>query len=146
MADDQKKEEKVEEKKEVKVSAELKKIIDSVEKLTVLELSELVKALEDKFGVSAAAPVAMAAAGAPAGGDAAPAEEAKSEYQVVLTAAGANKIGVIKALREINQELGLKEAKDLAEAAPKEVGTFKKEVAEEAKKKLEEAGAQVELK
>ena len=131
-------------KKEVKVSANLTKIIEAVEKLTVLELAELVKALEDKFGVSAAAPVAMAAgASAP---QVAPAEEAKSEYQVMLTAAGANKIGVIKALREINQELGLKEAKDLAEAAPKEVGTFKKEVAEEAKKKLEAAGAQVELK
>lgn len=131
-------------KKEVKVSANLKKIIEEVEKLTVLELNDLVKALEDKFGVSAAAPVAVAAV--PAAGAAAPAEEAKSEYQVVLTAAGANKIGVIKALREINQELGLKEAKDLAEAAPKEVGTYKKDVAEEAKKKLEAAGAQVELK
>lgn len=129
---------------EVKISANLKKIIDEVEKLSVLELAELVKALEDKFGVSAAAPVAVAAgASAP---QAAPAAEEKSEYQVVLTAAGANKIGVIKALREINQELGLKEAKDLAEAAPKEVGTYKKEVAEEAKKKLEAAGAQVELK
>lgn len=137
------KDETKKEEKSVKVSAKLEKIIEEVEKLTVLELSELVKALEDKFGVSAAAPVAVAAAGAAA---AAPVEEAKSEYQVVLTAAGANKIGVIKALREINQELGLKEAKDLAEAAPKEVGTYKKEVAEEAKKKLEAAGAQVELK
>ncbi|MBU2052135.1 MAG: 50S ribosomal protein L7/L12 [Patescibacteria group bacterium] len=130
--------------KKVKVSPNLKKIIDEVEKLTVLELAELVKALEDKFGVSAAAPVAAAA---PAAGVSTPqAAEEKSEYQVVLTAAGANKIGVIKALREINQELGLKEAKDLSEAAPKEVGTYKKEVAEEAKKKLEAAGAQVELK
>lgn len=131
-------------KKEVKLSANLKKIIEEVEKLTVIELSDLIKALEDKFGVSAAAPVAVAAAGAPAA--AAEAEEAKSEYQVVLSSAGANKIGVIKALREINPELGLKEAKDLAEAAPKEVGTFKKEEAETAKKKLEAAGAQVELK
>jgi len=130
-------------KKEVKLSSSLKKIIDEVEKLTVLELADLVKALEDKFGVSAAAPVAAAVAPAAA---AAPQEEAKSEYQVVLTSAGANKIGVIKALREINPELGLKEAKDLAEAAPKEVGTFKKEEAETAKKKLEAAGAQVELK
>lgn len=128
----------------VKVSAKLGKIIEEVEKLTVLELAELVKALEDKFGVSAAAPMAIAAPAA--AGAAAPAAEEKSEYQVMLTAAGANKIGVIKALREINQELGLKEAKDLAEAAPKEVGTYKKEVAEEAKKKLEAAGAQVELK
>ena len=142
MADEPKKEAK----KEVKVSASLQKIIDSVEKLTVLELAELVKALEDKFGVSAAAPMAAApAAGTPAAGAAA-APEAKAEYQLVLTSAGANKIGVIKALREINQELGLKEAKDLTEAAPKEVGTFKKEEAEAAKKKLEEAGAQVELK
>ena len=129
-----------------KLSAKLTKIIEEVEKLTVLELADLVKALEDKFGVSAAAPAAAAAA--PAAGTSAPqaAEEAKSEYQVVLASAGANKIGVIKALREIKQELGLKEAKDLAEAAPKEVGTFKKEEAETAKKKLETAGAQVELK
>lgn len=135
---------KKEAKKTVKVSANLQKIIDQVEKLTVLELAELVKALEDKFGVSAAAPVAAAAA--PATGEAAEEKEEKSEYQVVLADAGANKIGVIKALREVNQDLGLKEAKDLAEAAPKEVGTFKKEEAEEAKKKLEAAGAQVELK
>ena len=134
-------------KKEIKVSASLQKIIDTIEKLSVLELNELVKALENKFGVSAAPTMAVAAA-APAAGESAgaPAAEEKSEYQVVLTAAGANKIGVIKALREVNQELGLKEAKDLAEAAPKEVGTFKKEQAEEAKKKLEAAGAQVELK
>ena len=132
-------------KKEVKVSKNLQTIIDQVEKLTVLELADLVKALEDKFGVSAAAPVAVAGA-APAGGEAAEEKEEKAEYQVVLADAGANKIGVIKALREVNQDLGLKEAKDLAEAAPKEVGTFKKEVAEEAKKKLEAAGAQVELK
>ena len=118
----------------------LKKIIDEVEKLSVLELSELVKALEEKFGVSAAAPVAAAGASAPQA-------EEKSEYQVMLTAAGANKIGVIKALREINQELGLKEAKDLVDTAPKPVlEAAKKEDAEAAKKKLEEAGAQVELK
>jgi large subunit ribosomal protein L7/L12 len=138
---------KAEVKKEVKVSAKLQKLVDAVEKLTVLELAELVKALEDKFGVSAAVPIAAAAA-APSGtaeGGAGAGEE-KSEYLVMLSATGANKIGVIKALREINQELGLKEAKDLAEAAPKEVGTFKKEEAEEAKKKLEAAGAQVELK
>ena len=92
------KETKAEDKKEtVKVSKNLQTIIDQVEKLTVLELSELVKALEDKFGVSAAAPVAVAAAGAPA--EAAEEKEEKSEYQVVLTDAGANKIGVIKALR-----------------------------------------------
>jgi len=128
-----------------KLSPNLTKIIEAVEKLTVLELAELVKALEDKFGVSAAAPTVVAAAPASAAGSG-EAKEEKSEYQVMLTACGANKIGVIKALREINQELGLKEAKDLAEAAPKEVGTYKKEAAEEAKKKLEAAGAQVELK
>ena len=128
-----------------KLCPNLTKIIEAVEKLTVLELAELVKALEDKFGVSAAAPTVVAAAPASAAGSG-EAKEEKSEYQVMLTACGANKIGVIKALREINQELGLKEAKDLAEAAPKEVGTYKKEVAEEAKKKLEAAGAQVELK
>lgn len=130
-------------KKEVKVSAKLAKIIEEVEKLSVLELADLVKALEEKFGISAAAPVASVSAGAPA---AAPVAEEKSEYLVMLTSTGANKIGVIKALREINQTLGLKEAKDLAEAAPKEVGTFKKEEAESAKKKLVDAGAQVELK
>jgi len=143
MSDDQK---KPETKSDVKLSASAQKIIDAVEKLTVLELADLVKALEDKFGVSAAAPVTVAGAAPAANGEAPEKEEEKSEYQVTLASAGANKIGVIKALREINQELGLKEAKDLAEAAPKEVGTFKKEEAEEAKKKLEAAGAQVELK
>jgi len=134
-----------EEKKTIKVSDKLQKIIDEVEKLTVLELSELVKALEDKFGVSAAAPMAMVA-GPAAGGEAAAAEE-KTEFDVVLAGAGANKIAVIKAVRELNQTLGLKEAKDLVEAAPKTVlEGAKKEDAEAAKKKLEEAGAQVELK
>ena len=153
MTDDQKKPEpkakpaedkKPEPKKQVKVSASLQKIIDQIAKLSVIELADLVKALEDKFGVTAA-PMVMAGA-APAAGEAADKPEEKSEYQVVLTDAGANKIGVIKALREINQDLGLKEAKDLAESAPKEIGTFKKEVAEDAKKKLSATGAQVELK
>ena len=131
-------------KKDIKVSANLQKIIDQVGTLTVLELADLVKALEDKFGVSAA-PVAVAGA-APAG-DAAPDKpEEKAEYEVILASAGANKIGVIKALREVNPELGLKEAKDLAEAAPKPIGTLKKEEAEGAKTKLEAVGAQVELK
>jgi large subunit ribosomal protein L7/L12 len=126
------------------VSTKVAKVIEEVEKLSVLELSELVHALEDKFGVSAAAPVAVAAAGPAA--DAAPAEE-KTEFDVVLTAAGANKIAVIKAVREINQTLGLKEAKDLVEAAPKAVlEGAKKEDADAAKAKLTEAGAQVELK
>jgi len=122
------------------------KIIEQIEQLSVMELSELVKALEEKFGVTA---MPMMAAGAPAaGGSAAPAEaaEEKSEYNVVLTASGDQKIAVIKAVREIKPDLGLKEAKDLVDAAPKELGTMKKEDAETAKKKLEEAGATVELK
>ena len=125
-------------------STKVAKVIEEVEKLSVLELSELVHALEEKFGVSAAAPVAVAAG--PAAAAAAPAEE-KTEFDVVLTAAGANKISVIKAVREINQTLGLKEAKDLVEAAPKAViEGAKKEDAEAAKKKLTDAGASVELK
>ena len=134
-------------KKKAEVSAKLEKIIDQVEKLSVLELSQLVKALEDKFGVSAAAPAAAVAApvadqaGTEAGG------EKKSEFTVILASGGANKIAVIKAVREINPELGLKDAKDLVDAAPKTVAeNLKKEAAEEAKKKLEEVGAQVELK
>jgi large subunit ribosomal protein L7/L12 len=134
-------------KANAKVSSKLQTIIDTVEKLTVLELAELVTALEDKFGVSAAAPVAVAAAPAANGAAASDAVEEKTEFDVILKAAGANKIAVIKAVREINQNLGLKEAKDLVEAAPKPVmEAGKKEDAEAAKKKLEEAGAQVELK
>lgn len=138
---------KKEAKSKVKVSANLQKIIEQVEKLSVLELADLVKALEDKFGVSAAAPVAVAAAEAPAaGGDAAPAEE-KSEFDVVLTDAGANKIAVIKAVRQIKQDLGLKEAKDIVDkGSAKLLEGAKKDDAQEAKKILEEAGAQVELK
>ena len=125
--------------------SDLNALVEQIEKLSVLEVADLVKALEEKFGVSAAAPV-MAAGAAPAAGAAAPAEE-KEAFDVVLAAAGANKIGVIKAVREINQTLGLKEAKDLVEAAPKTViEGAKKEDAETAKKKLEEAGATVELK
>jgi large subunit ribosomal protein L7/L12 len=132
-------------KKEVKLSAAAQKIVDAVEKLTVLELADLVKALEEKFGVSAAAPVAMAQAGA-AAAPAAEVEE-KTEFDIVLAASGANKIGVIKAVRTINQALGLKEAKDLVEAAPKTVAeNVKKDQANEWKKLLEDAGAQVELK
>jgi len=134
-------------KSDIKVSAKLQKIIDEVEKLTVMELADLVKALEDKFGVSAAAPVMVAGGAAPTAGAADAAAEEKSEFDVILASAGANKIAVIKAVRELNQTLGLKEAKDLVEAAPKPVlEGAKKEDAEAAKKKLEEAGAQVELK
>lgn len=125
--------------------SKIKGIISEIEGLTVLELNELVKALEEKFGVSAAAMTAPAAAPATTEGEA-KAEE-KSEYDVILAAAGDQKIKVIKAVREINQQLGLKEAKELVESAPKTVvEKAKKEDAEEAKKKLEAAGAKVELK
>lgn len=126
------------------VSANLEKIIEQIEKLTVLELADLVHALEDKFGVSASAPVAAAAPGAaPATGE--PVEE-KTTFNVILAAGGANKIAVIKAVRELVQTLGLKEAKDLVEAAPKPVlEGVNKATAEEAKTKLTAAGATVEL-
>ena len=122
--------------------SDLNKIIDDLSKLTVVEAAELSKQLEEKWGVTAAAPVAAA----PAGGAAAPAGEEKSEFSIFLAAAGDKKINVIKEVRAITG-LGLKEAKDLVEAAPKEVknGVAKKE-AEEFKKKLEAAGAKVELK
>ena len=119
------------------------KLIEDVKALTVMELSELVKALEEEFGVSAAAPVAVAAAAAPA---AAAAAEEKTEFDVVLAEVGPNKINVIKVVREITG-LGLKEAKDLVDGAPKPVKEGAgKDDAEEIKKKLEEAGAKVELK
>tara|TARA_B100001027_G_scaffold214734_1_gene187449 strand:+ start:397 stop:771 length:375 start_codon:yes stop_codon:yes gene_type:complete len=123
--------------------ADLNKIVEDLSSLTVLEAAELSKMLEDKWGVSAAAPVAVAAAPA-AGGDS-PAEE-KSEFDVVLAEAGSNKIAVIKEVRTITG-LGLKEAKDLVEAAPKPLKQgVKKEDAEAMKKSLEAAGAKVELK
>ena len=119
-------------------------ILESIEKLTLLEAAELVKAMEEKFGVSAAAPVAVAAAAPAAAGDAA-AEEA-SEVSVILAAAGANKIAVLKEVRAITG-LGLKEAKDLVDGAPKPVKEgIKKEDAEAIKKQLEAAGATVEIK
>jgi len=134
-----------EDKKEVIVPEKFKTIVESIEKLSVLDLSELVKVLEDKFGVSAAAP-AIAVAAAPAAGAAGAAAEEKSEFNVELTDAGANKINVIKAIREVTQ-LGLKEAKDIVDGAPKMVkeGAPKAD-AETMKKKLEEAGAKVTLK
>ena len=124
--------------------ADLNKIVDDLSSLTVLEAAELSKLLEEKWGVSAAAPVAVAAA--PAGGGADSAAEEKTEFDVVLAESGSNKIAVIKEVRTITG-LGLKEAKDLVEGAPKEVkaGVPKKE-AEEIKAKLEAAGAKVELK
>ena len=136
------------EKKEVKVPAKFKDLVKQIEELTVLELSELVKVLEEKFGVSAAAPVAMAAVGSAQGaaaGDAGAAEE-KSEFDVELKAAGDSKISVIKIVREITGK-GLKEAKDMVDGAPKVIKEkAPKKDAEELKKKLEEAGATVELK
>lgn len=133
----------MEDKKEVIVPEKFKSIVETIEKMSVLDLSELVKILEDKFGVSAAAPMMMGAVAA--GGAAAPVEE-KTEFNVELTAAGANKIAVIKVVREVT-ELGLKEAKDLVDGAPKMVKeSLKKEDAEAMKKKLEEAGATVALK
>lgn len=134
----------MEEKKEVVVPAKFKELVEKIENLSVLDLAELVKVLEEKFGVSAAAPVAMVAGGAAAPAEAA---EEKTAFDVVLTAAGAQKINVIKAVREIKPDLGLKEAKDLVDAAPKEVlKGAKKEDAEAAKAKLEAAGATVEMK
>ena len=121
--------------------ADLNKIIDELSKLTVVEAAELSKQLEEKWGVTAAAPVAAAAPGA-----AAPAAEEKSDFTIFLASAGAKKINVIKEVRAITG-LGLKEAKDLVEAAPKEIkGGVAKKDAEEFKKKLEAAGAKVELK
>ena len=120
-------------------------ILDAIGALTVIELSELLTAFEEKFGVTAAAPVAVAAVAA-GGGAAAPAEEEKDEFDVILTDAGAQKIQVIKVVRELTS-LGLKEAKDLVDAAPKPVlEKATKEAAEAAKAKLVEAGATVEVK
>lgn len=122
-------------------------IIDQIDKLTVLELAELVKTLEEKYGVSAAAPVAVVAAAGAAGGAAAPGAEIKTEFDVHLISAGEKKINVIKAVREVVQGLGLKEAKDLVEGAPKPVKTgVTKDEAAAIKAKLEEQGAKVEVK
>ena len=141
-------EEKVEEKKvkekKAAPSKNIEKILGSIEKMTVLEMAELVKALEDKFGVSAAAPMAMMAA--PAAGAAAGADEEKTEWDVVLTETGEKKFQVVKVIRQVT-DLGLKEAKDIVDnpgqVVKKEVS---KDEAEEVKKKLEEAGAKAELK
>src|ERR1700748_3215290 len=124
--------------------SKIEKLVEDLSGLTVLEAADLAKLLEEKWGVSAAAPVAMAAG--PAAGGAAPAAEAKTEFSVVLTDAGANKINVIKEVRAITG-LGLKEAKDLVEAAPKELkADVPQDEAEKLKKQLEGAGAKVELK
>lgn len=126
------------------MSDKSQKIIDQIAELSVLELSDLVKALEEKFDVKA---VAMSAAAAPAAGAApAAAVEEKTEFEVVITNAGANKIAVIKVVREFKPELGLKEAKDMVDAVPANLGTMKKDAAADAKTKLAAAGATVELK
>ena len=131
-----------EEKKEVAVPKKFQSLVEQIEKLSVIDLAELVKVLEEKFGVSAAAPVAALSA-VPTAADAI---EEKDSFDVELTAAGANKIGVIKAVRSVT-ELGLKEAKDLVDGAPKVVReNVKKEEAQNIKKTLEEAGATITLK
>jgi len=126
--------------------ADREQLISQLEQMTVLELNSLVKDLEERWGVSAAAPVAMGAAAPAGGGAAAVVEEEKTEFDVILTEVGANKIQVIKAVRELTS-LGLKEAKDVVDGAPKAVKEgVAKEEAEAAKAKLEEAGAKAEVK
>jgi len=141
------KEKKEETKSEIALSDKLQKIATEIEKLTVVELSELAKYLEEKFGVSGMPMMAAPAAGGVAGATAeAPAEE-KSSFNVVLTASGDQKLAVIKAVRELRQDLGLMDAKKMVEAPPQDILTgVKKPEAEEAKKKLEASGAKVELK
>ena len=132
------------EEKTVDVPEKFKSMVGDIEKMSVLDLSELVKVLEDKFGVSAAAPAVAVAAAPGAGGEAA--VEEKDSFDVELTETGDNKIGVIKAIRSLT-ELGLKEAKDMADSPPKVIREgLSKEDAEAAKKTLEEAGAKVTLK
>ena len=119
-------------------------IIAAIESMTILELADLVKEMEEKFGVSAAAPVVVGGAVA---AEAAPAEEEKTEFDVILKAAGAKKLNVIKIVREVKPGLGLKEAKDLVDNAPSTLAeAVTKEAAEELKKKFEEAGAEIEIK
>ncbi|PLX28148.1 50S ribosomal protein L7/L12 [Candidatus Parcubacteria bacterium] len=137
-------EEQTTEEKTVEVPEKFKALVEQIEQMSVIDLAELVKILEDKFGVSAAAP-AMMMAGGPAAG-AAEAVEEKTEFDVEITEAGGNKIAVIKAVRAIT-DMGLKDAKDLVDGAPKVIKeAVKKEEAEDMKKQLEEAGAKVTLK
>ncbi|MFA6518324.1 MAG: 50S ribosomal protein L7/L12 [Candidatus Shapirobacteria bacterium] len=124
----------------------LDKILTDISELTVLELSDLVKALEEKFDVKAVAAAVAAPAPTGAGAANAPTAEEKTEFDVVIANAGTNKIAVIKVVREFKPELGLKEAKDMVDACPAELGTMKKDAANDAKTKLEAAGATVELK
>ena len=139
-------EEKADDKPKVELSEKQESLVKGIEEMSVLELSDLVKALEERFGVSAAAPVAVAAAGVPGAAAGGAEEEEKSVFDVVLAEVGSNKIQVIKEIRTLTS-LGLKEAKELVEAAPKEVKEgLPKEEAEKIKKQLEETGAKVELK
>lgn len=132
---------------ETKLSDKLQKIIDAVSKLSVLELADLVKALEEKFDIKAAAAVPTVSVGTASTPTVSVGEtEEKTEFEVVVTNAGANKIAVIKTFREFKPELGLKEAKDMVDACPTSLGTMKKDAAAEAKTKLVAAGAQVDLK
>jgi large subunit ribosomal protein L7/L12 len=134
-----------EEKKEISVPAKFKDLVKQIEELSVLDLAELVKVLEEKFGVSAAAPI-MAAAAAPASAEAAADKEEKTSFNIELKSAGDQKINVIKVIREVTN-LGLKEAKDMVDGAPKIMKeNVKKEEADEIKKKLEAVGATIELK
>lgn len=134
------------EQNKVEVPAKFKELVEQIEKLSVLDLAELVKVLEEKFGVSAAAPMMMGTAPAAGAGEGAAAVEEKSVFNIELKAAGDQKINVIKIVREVTG-LGLKEAKDMVDGAPKIVKeNVKKEEAEEIRKKLSEAGATVELK
>lgn len=134
-----------EDKKEIEIPAKFKKLVEEIEKMSVLDLAELVKVLEEKFGVSAATPIMMAGVAIGAGAQAEAVEE-KTTFNVELTEAGSNKIGVIKAVREVT-DIGLKDAKDLVDGAPKMVKEgIGKEEAGNIKKKLEEAGAKVTLK
>jgi large subunit ribosomal protein L7/L12 len=127
--------------------ADTQNLVDQLSALTVLEIADLVKQLEEKWGVSAAAPVAVAAAGAPTGGPAAPPAEEKTAFDVILKEAGPNKIAVIKEVRAAVSGLGLAEAKALVESAPKTLKEgIAKEEAEEIKKKIEAAGAKVDIK
>jgi large subunit ribosomal protein L7/L12 len=127
--------------------SKLEKLVDDLSSLTVLEAAELAKLLEDKWGVSAAAPVAVAAAAGPAAAAPAEAAEEQTEFTVVLTAAGDKKINVIKEVRSVRPDLGLKEAKDLVEGAPQTIKeNISKQEAEEIRSKLEAAGASIQVK
>ncbi|OQX50878.1 50S ribosomal protein L7/L12 [candidate division CPR3 bacterium 4484_211] len=146
MPKEKKEEKEKEEQAKSEVSKEVAKIVEAISELTVLQLSELTKAIEEKFGVSAAVPMVAASAPAEAAQEQQEKSEGKDSFKVILKSDGGSKIPVIKALREVRPDLGLKEAKELVDAAPSPVKEdVEKQEAEEIKKKLEEAGAEVEL-